>query len=180
MEPSFTEVQVEVKDTIGYITLNRPKKLNAISHTMFFEIKRAFEHLGNNDDVRVVLIRGEGKAFTAGLDLMDAATNIFGGIQEGKDVGRKAIVAHKVIFDLQDCMTAAEKCRVPVIAAVHGYCIGAGIDLTSACDIRLATSDAKFTVRETDIGMAADIGTLQRFPKVVGDQSWVREVCYTA
>lgn len=69
---------------------------------------------------------------------------------------------------------------MPVIAAVHGYCIGAGVDLTSACDIRLCSQDAKFTIKEVDIGLAADIGTLQRFQKVVGNESWARELAYTA
>lgn len=77
-------------------------------------------------------------------------------------------------------MTAAEKCRIPIICAIHGFAIGAGIDLSSACDIRLATKDVKFSIKEVDIGLAADIGTLQRFPKVVANDSWVRDLVFTA
>ena len=67
-----------------------------------------------------------------------------------------------------------------MIAAIHGYCIGAGVDLASACDIRICAKDTKFTIKEVDIGLAADIGTLQRFQKVVGNESWARELAYTA
>ena len=73
-----------------------------------------------------------------------------------------------------------EKVRIPVIAAIHGYCIGAGVDVVSACDIRYAAKGTKFTIKEIDLGLAADIGTLQRFPKVVGNDSWARELAYTA
>ena len=77
-------------------------------------------------------------------------------------------------------MSSLEKVRVPVIAAINGFCIGAGVDLTSACDIRICSKDTKFTIKEVDIGLAADIGTLQRFQKVVGNDSWTRELAYTA
>ena len=77
-------------------------------------------------------------------------------------------------------MSSLEKVRVPVIAAIHGYCFGAGIDLVSACDIRYASKNTKFTIKEIDLGLAADIGTLQRFQKVVGNDSWARELAYTA
>lgn len=127
--------------------------------------------------MRVVILTGEGKHFTSGLDLVDFGTMM--GNTDSTDVGRKAVYFHELIDKMQKDMSAAENCRVPVIAAMHGYVIGAGVDLSSACDIRLCTKDSKFSVREVDIGMAADVGTLQRFPKVVGNQSWVREVCLT-
>ena len=136
-----------------------------------------------NENVRAVIIRGSGKSFSSGLDLMDASSpdGIFAKQTDpSKDVGRRAVVTHKIVMTLQDCLSAAVKCRVPVIAAIHGNCIGAGIDLSSACDIRLSTASARFTVRETDIGMAADVGTLQRLPKIVSNHSWVRDICYTA
>ena len=81
---------------------------------------------------------------------------------------------------LQESVSSLEKVRVPVIAAINGFCIGAGVDLTSACDIRICSKDTKFTIKEVDIGLAADIGTLQRFQKVVGNDSWTRELAYTA
>lgn len=81
---------------------------------------------------------------------------------------------------LQQSVSSLEKCRVPVIAAIHGFCIGAGVDLASAADIRICSKDTKFTIKEVDIGLAADIGTLQRFQKVVGNDSWARELAFTA
>ena len=77
-------------------------------------------------------------------------------------------------------MSSIERCRVPVIAALHGFVIGAGIDIGAACDVRYTTKDARFTIKEVDIGLAADLGTIQRFQKVVGNDSWTRELCYTA
>eukprot|EP00344_Euplotes_crassus_P011294 CAMPEP_0196997366 /NCGR_PEP_ID=MMETSP1380-20130617/2996_1 /TAXON_ID=5936 /ORGANISM="Euplotes crassus, Strain CT5" /LENGTH=248 /DNA_ID=CAMNT_0042413575 /DNA_START=104 /DNA_END=850 /DNA_ORIENTATION=+ len=148
---------------------------------MFEDLKTAFEHINSLRDVRVVVLKGNGKSFTSGLDIMDANNNITGKVGEySEDVGRKAILWHKMLKILQDSMTAAEKCRMPVIAAIHGHCVGAGLDLSSACDIRLASKCAKFTIKEVDIGLAADIGTLQRFPKVIGNDAWGRELAFTA
>ncbi|KAJ1951085.1 hypothetical protein EC988_004153, partial [Linderina pennispora] len=99
---------------------------------------------------------------------------------ESADVARKGYYHRFHIHHWQDCLSAMERCDKPVIAAVHNACFGAGVDFITGCDIRLATEDAYFCVKEVDIGMAADVGTLQRLPKVVGNDSWVREVCYTA
>lgn len=96
------------------------------------------------------------------------------------DVARKGLRIYDQVLSMQAQVTSFEKCRVPVICAIHGYCIGAGIDMASACDIRLCARDVKFTIKEVDIGIAADIGTLQRFQKVVGNDSWARELAYTA
>eukprot|EP00921_Rhytidocystis_pertsovi_P012726 GHVQ01020676.1.p1 GENE.GHVQ01020676.1~~GHVQ01020676.1.p1 ORF type:complete len:209 (+),score=23.26 GHVQ01020676.1:498-1124(+) len=96
------------------------------------------------------------------------------------DTARRALRLRRFVQYLQDAFNCIEECRVPVVAAVVGGCVGAGVDLVSACDIRIASADAWFTVKEVDIGLAADLGTLQRLPKIVGNDSWVREVCYTA
>lgn len=152
-----------------------------MSWKMFEELTQVFKHIDTMRDVRVVIIKGNGKSFTSGLDIMDANENVFDRVSEhSEDIGRRGALYHKILQTLQDSCTAASVCRVPVIAAIHGYCIGAGIDLSSACDIRLSTKDAKFTIKEVDIGLAADIGTLQRFPKVVGNNAWARELAYTA
>lgn len=169
------------KPEIAVVTLNKPKSLNAMSWQTFQELIKVFAHLSELRDVRVAILKANGKAFTSGLDIMDANENIFGRVQnQSEDVGRRSVLYHKLLQDLQDACTAPEICRVPVIAAVHGYCIGAGIDLSAACDIRLSTKDAKFTIKEVDIGLAADLGTLQRFPKVVKSNAWARELAYTA
>jgi delta(3,5)-delta(2,4)-dienoyl-CoA isomerase len=169
------------KPEIAVVTLNRPKQLNAMSWQMFEEQVAVFNYINDCREVRVVILKANGKAFSSGLDIMDANENVFGRVQEqSEDVGRRGILYHKILQDLQDGASSPENCRVPVIAAVHGYCIGAGIDISAACDIRLCTKDAKFTIKEVDIGLAADLGTLQRFPKVVGNNSWVRELAHTA
>lgn len=168
-------------EEIAVVTLNRPKTLNAMSAQMFKEIITVFEHISTLPGIRVVILKSNGKAFSSGLDVMDANENVFGVVNDqSEDVGRKALVMARLVQEMQDSCSAPENCRVPVISAIHGYCIGAGIDLSAACDIRLATKDAKFTIKEVDIGLAADLGTLQRFPKVVGNNAWARELVYSA
>ena len=138
------------------------------------------EYLGRIDsDVRAIVIAGSGKVFSAGLDMNSAM-----GMQELKDSAedpaRSAIKFFDVLRPLQEGISSLEKVRVPVIAAIHGYCIGAGVDVVSACDIRYAAKGTKFTIKEIDLGLASDVGVLQRFPKTVGNDSWARELAFTA
>ncbi|GFN82322.1 hypothetical protein PoB_000882800 [Plakobranchus ocellatus] len=114
----------------------------------------------------------------AGLDLVD--NEVFPKIMGETELSRKAFFLAKAIPKLQESFNVIEKCPKPVIAAVHGACIGGGIDMLSACDIRFCTQDAWFQIKEVDVGLAADLGTLQRFPKIVGNDSLVRELTYTA
>ena len=111
---------------------------------------------------------------------MNSAMKMQGLKDSGEDPARAAVRFFDVVKPLQDSISSLEKVRVPVIAAIHGYCIGAGIDIVSACDIRIASKGTKFTIKEIDLALAADIGTLQRFQKVVGNDSWARELSYTA
>jgi enoyl-CoA hydratase len=165
-------LKVEKTGHVAWLILNRPKQRNTMTMEFFQEIHRLFEAFDEDDDVRVVVIRAEGKSFTAGLDLV-AAQSLLG---DGSAVYREEL--RRKIMKLQESMTAIEKCRKPVIAAIHGYCIGGGVDLTSACDIRLASRDAIFSIRETRIGIIADIGTLQRVPYIIGE-GWFRELALT-
>ena len=131
--------------------------------------------------MRAIVFCGEGKHFTAGLDLSSAADmQALRSNGEDKDPARAGFDFFSTVKPLQDAVSSLEKVRVPVIAAIHGLCIGAGVDLCSTADIRIASKCAKFTIKEVDIGLAADIGTLQRFQKVVGNDSWTRELAYTA
>lgn len=116
--------------------------------------------------------------FFKGIDLTDML-KLGQDLSEIEDVARKGIYLERLIKLYQDSMTSLEKCPKPVIAAVHSACIGAGIDMITAADIRYCTQDAFFSVKEVEIGMAADVGTLQRFPKAIGSQSLARELCYT-
>ncbi|KAI9362919.1 ClpP/crotonase-like domain-containing protein [Zopfochytrium polystomum] len=171
-------------DHVLHVELNRPSKLNAMNKLFWQEFRACFinlaEHTFSADavwDVRAVVVSGgSAKIFSAGLDLMDFATGFFG---DG-DAARGAMRFIPAVDVMQDTFTAMERCPQPVIAAVHGACVGGGIDLITACDIRLCSSDAVFSVKEVDVGLAADVGTLQRLPKVVGNHSWIRDVAYTA
>lgn len=165
-------LKVEKNGHVAWLILNRPKQRNTMTMEFFQDIRRLFAAFDEDEDVRVVVIRAEGKSFTAGLDLV-AAQSLLG---DGSAVYREEL--RRKIMTLQESMTAIEKCRKPVIAAIHGYCIGGGVDLTSACDIRLAARDAIFSIRETRIGIIADIGTLQRVPYIIG-QGWFRELALT-
>lgn len=166
---SFT---VEKTGHVAWLVLNRPERRNTMTLEFFQEIRVAFEEFDADPDVRAVVIRALGKSFTAGLDLT-AAQALLG---DGSSAYRDRL--YRKILELQASMTAIEKCRKPVIAAIHGHCIGGGVDMTCACDIRIAARDAVFSIRETRLGIIADIGTLQRLPHIVG-QGWFRELALT-
>ena len=118
---------------------------------------------------------------TQGLDVTAASQGELGAGAAAPDPSRRATALRRNILDYQDVISAVAKCEKPTIALMHGYSFGLAIDLSSACDIRLATRDTKFCVKEVDIGLAADVGTLSRFPKVIGGlTSWAKEVCLTA
>jgi len=143
---------------------------------MWHEIRDAMRWLDETPEARVAIIRGAGRQFTAGIDLA-----LLGAVRaEVADAcdGRSREKLRRLILDLQDTLTAIERCRKPVIAAIHGACIGGGVDLVTACDIRLASADAVFSVKEIDVGMTADLGTLQRLPRIVGE-GMARELAYT-
>ncbi|RUP46762.1 ClpP/crotonase-like domain-containing protein [Jimgerdemannia flammicorona] len=195
-----------VSDGLLHVELNRPKKLNTFNQQLWADVRKVFEQIKADSDVRAVVVSGAGRLFTAGLDLSD---NVVNDVDRNKDPARVAFflrphimvcsnhplagltfrlglpILHGPIHKpqlrqaLQDTFTAIEKCDKPVIVVVHNGCIGAGVDLITACDIRLATKDAYFSVKEVDVGLAADVGTLQRLPKVMGNQSLVRELCLT-
>ncbi|MBT8368212.1 MAG: crotonase/enoyl-CoA hydratase family protein [Deltaproteobacteria bacterium] len=166
------QFKVEQEEHVAWLTLNRPAKRNVMGTAFFQEL---YEHLENFDQdpaVRVVVIKADGKSFTAGTDLNEAASLLSG---EGADQRENTRIK---ILALQSGLTSIEKCRKPVIAAIHSHCIGGGVDLISACDIRLATQDAVFSIRETRMGIIADLGTLQRLPYIIG-HGWFRELALT-
>jgi enoyl-CoA hydratase/carnithine racemase len=164
--------KVETDNQIAWLTLNRPEKRNVMGSAFFDEIGACFDDFDSNPGIRVVIIRAEGKSFSAGTDLKEAAALVNQPSADGRDKMRKNILALQLGF------TKIETCRKPVIAAVHSHCIGGGMDLICACDIRLATTDAIFSIRETRMGIVADLGTLQRLPHIIG-QGWFRELALT-
>jgi len=165
--------KMEQDGYIAWLTLNRPDHRNIMGLTFFEELTKHFERFDEDPSVRGVVIKAEGKSFTAGLDLLEFGSLLGGGI--GADTREQL---RNTILQCQEGMNSIERCRKPVIAAVHSHCIGAGVDLLCACDIRMATKDAIFSIRETRMGLIADLGTLQRLPHIIG-HGWFRELALT-
>ena len=173
---SFT---VDVADHVASLVLSRPDELNTMSRDFWVELGEVLEEINKNSEVRVVVMSSTGKHFCAGMDL-SAFSNGVDNIPDGKkpDHARIGEAVYRVAKELQGYISSLEKIRVPVIAAIQGGCIGGAVDLVTACDIRLASKDAFFCIQEINIGMAADVGTLQRLPKIIPD-SKMREMAYT-
>ncbi|CAP24165.2 Protein CBG02334 [Caenorhabditis briggsae] len=176
---SLKLVKVEnVGDFVYKVSLNRPNKFNALNMEIWKEIGDCFQLIDEDPDCRVVILQGEGKHFCSGLDL--GGVSFLNGDNDTDDSARKGRNIHRTIKFMQKQFTYIDECSKPVILAMHGYCLGAAIDIATACDVRVATKDAVLSVKEVDIGMAADVGTLNRLPKVVGNHSWIKDVCMTA
>ena len=172
----FETLAVSLQDHIPTVRLNRRDKAHAMNAAMWQDIRRAFQWVDETPEARVAVLQGEGKLFTAGIDLQ-MMMGLGPQIQNDCD-GRTREALRRVILDMQDTLTSLERCRKPVLAAIHGACIGGGIDLITCADMRYASSDAYFSIKEIDIGMTADVGTLQRLPKLVGE-GITRELAYT-
>jgi delta(3,5)-delta(2,4)-dienoyl-CoA isomerase len=150
---------------------------------MWLELRKIFDQLSHDSSVRAVVLSGAGdRAFTAGLDVKAASQNgPLSGTKGGSEDGaRTAVRLRRHILEFQDCVTALERCEKPVVVVMHGFSLGLAIDLSSCADVRICARDTKFAVKEVDIGLAADIGTLTRLPKVVGHFGWVKEVALSA
>ena len=158
---------------------------------MWLELRNLFAWLSTDPFSRVIILSGAGpKAFTTGLDVQEIAENPIldpkasspDSTEEPQPLDPARMAAHlrRHVDEFQACISSIEKCEKPVIAAMHGWCLGLAIDIALCADVRIAAKDAKFAVKEVDIGLAADIGTLSRMPKVVGNGSWVKDVCLSA
>ncbi|MDB5691859.1 MAG: crotonase/enoyl-CoA hydratase family protein [Alphaproteobacteria bacterium] len=159
---------------VAHVELAREDRLNAMDEAMFEAIGDAFRELAADPSVRVILLTARGRHFSAGLDLHYAASQF----PKTSDPGRAAEARLRHIKWLQDCFTAVEEARPPVVAVLHGGCIGAGVDLASACDIRIGAADCFLQVAEVDVAITADLGTLQRLTHLL-PEGLVRELAYT-
>jgi enoyl-CoA hydratase len=176
--PAYEFYLVEKEPPLAWVYLNRPEKKNAMNPPAWAETIPIFEDIDADDDIRAVIIAGKGAAFSAGIDLVGMGAEL----PEITDPHQKGGVKQKLIKKirrLQDAISCIEWCRKPVIAAIHGYCIGAGLDMATACDIRLCSEDAVFSLREAAVAFVADVGVLQRIPHIVG-QGIARELAYSA
>ncbi len=172
MQPVYDTISIEIADHIATVTLEK-----ATMTPVFFEdCENAFRGFADDPELRAVVVRSSCKGFSYGLDL-PAAFQAFGPALTG-GLAESRTGLWRLIVRLQRAFTAVAACPVPVIAAVHGWCIGGGLDLITACDVRLASRDAKFSLRETKIAIVADVGSLQRLPGIVG-KGHARELAFT-
>ena len=174
--PTYSTLSLSLDQGIAEIRLNRPDKSNAMNDAMWQEIRQAFEWVDATPEAHVAILSGAGRNFCAGIDLA-----LLAGIQQRiahPDGARSREALRRLILDLQDCLTSVERCRKPVLAAIQGACIGGALDLVTCCDMRYATADAIFSVREIDVGMVADVGTLQRLPRLI-PEGMARELAFT-
>lgn len=162
---SYEHLEIERDGHVGYLWLDRPEKLNAMSGDMWIDIPSGVAELSADDQVRVIVVAGRGKTFTVGIDV-DLLASLRPVGPSPATVSRNV---HAEVRRLQGTISSFAETPKPVIAAVHGYCLGAGINLISACDIRLASAEAVFSIRETKMGLVADVGALQRLPPIVGN-----------
>ena len=183
-QPHSDVITVELRGHVAIVWLDRPEKRNAMAPGFWTEFPEIMDGLGGDPNVRVVVIAAKGPSFTVGLDLiafgpavMGGDIAAIGGAASQSEVEKRVNTYHQIKL-MQRTFTAIEDNPKPVIAAIHGHCIGAGVDLTTACDVRLAAADAVFSVRETKIAMVADVGTLQRLPAII-DPGKVAELVYT-
>jgi enoyl-CoA hydratase len=174
---------IEQQENVATLWLDRPEARNAMGVALWRDLPRAMDALAEDSDVRAVVIAARGDHFTVGLDLKAMGGILSGGSQRGGDGDKpsratQGKTSRAEIGRLQRSVTAVADCPKPVIAAVHGYCIGGGVDLIAACDIRLASADAIFSVREAKIAIVADLGSLQRLPSILG-MGHVNELAFT-
>ena len=174
MTDEYKTITYEKKGHVAEIFLNRPDKRNAMGPDFWPDVTQAFMQADEDKDIWVVVLAANGEHFTAGLDLKSSAELM----KSSPDSGEMASVFHR-IEGLQESMHVIEECRKPVIAAVHGACIGGGLDMIAACDIRLCSKDARYSLREARLGIIADLGSLNRLPRIIGE-GFTKELAYTA
>ncbi|PAN26742.1 hypothetical protein PAHAL_5G035300 [Panicum hallii] len=150
------------------VRLNRPAQRNALSPAAFAEIPRAMALLDRLPAARAVVLSAAGPHFCAGIELGGPGNPLTAAPAGGADPAAAAEGLRRAILEMQGALTAIERCRKPVIAAVHGACVGGGVDVVAACDIRCCSRDATFVLKEVDMAIVADLGALQRLPRIVG------------
>ncbi len=183
-------LSIEQDEFVATVWLDRPEARNAMGMDLWRDLPRAMDAVGAEPSVRVVVVAAKGPHFSVGLDLKsmgsvlagggeaEAEATAGGGGTSAASMAARARGARREVLRLQDAITAVARCPKPVVAAVHGYCIGGGVDLIAACDIRLGSADAVFSVREAKMAIVADLGSLQRLPAIIGT-GHVAELAFT-
>ena len=177
MSTQYESLVVEVKDNVAQVTLIGPGKGNAMGPAFWDEMPVVFGELDADPEVRAIVLTGSGRNFSYGLDLL-AMGNTLGDTMSGEVSARPRTDFHTTVKRMQQSITAVADCRTPTIASIQGWCIGGGVDLISAVDIRYASADAKFSVREVKLSIVADVGSLARLPYILSD-GHLRELALT-
>jgi enoyl-CoA hydratase len=173
----YSTIKLTLEGAMAHLQLVRPDYYNTLNRTFWREWPQALNEVHTSEDTRVLVISSTGKHFCAGLDLEIFSSpdpRLFSG-----EPARRGEFVRRLVLELQHCFSQLEQLRMPVLAAVQGGCIGGALDMISACDSRYCTRDAFFTIKETAVGMTADLGTLQRLPYIISP-GLVRELAYTA
>jgi enoyl-CoA hydratase len=176
---SYECFDVEVSDHVAHLVLKRGDQLNTMVPTFWYELPEIVTGISEKGEARAIVLSSTGKHFCAGMDLAvftGGSGNFAGGASS--ELGRQRAHVRLAVKKLQDSFSALEQARVPVLAAIQGGCIGGAVDMVTACDMRYATENAFFCVQEINIGMTADVGTLQRLPKLI-PEGVAREWAYT-
>ena len=177
---AYSCFEYELKDHVGHVSMCRGDAFNTMTKAFWSELPELIDKISDEGKARVIVLSAQGKHFCAGMDLANFKSDgDFLSIDTKKITqGRKSEAQFRVTRDLQYSVSCLEKARIPVIVAIQGACIGGAVDLITACDIRYASSDAFFCIQEINIGMAADVGTLQRLPYLI-PEGILRELAYT-
>jgi enoyl-CoA hydratase len=168
---------LSVKNKVAHLAINRPEKANSLHQEAWKELREALLYCDKTPDIRAIVLSANGdKIFCGGIDLTMLMS--INELMQSDCEGRKREQFRAFLLDFQDILTTSEKISTPILSAIHGGCIGGGLDVICATDMRYCTADAYFCIKEIDLGMVADLGTLQRLPKLISD-GLTRELAYT-
>lgn len=175
---SYTCFDISLENKVAHIRLKRPEAYNSMIPEFWSELPEIVHTIDDAGEARAIVLSSQGKHFTAGMDLSVFTSSDRNADQRDAEMGRRRANFRREVLRLQETFSCLDKARMPVLAAIQGGCIGGGVDLISACDIRYCSEDAFFCIQEINIGMTADVGTLQRLPRIVG-AGHVAELAYT-
>ncbi|MGK0248032.1 MAG: enoyl-CoA hydratase [Oleispira sp.] len=174
--PDYKSFNVTLENKVAHVQFARPEAMNSMDKAFWQELPACMRDIENQTNARVIVISSTGKHFSAGMDLgVFSETST---MPQSKDPSRMAEGLRRLVLQLQDSLSSLEEVRLPVLTAIQGGCIGGALDLVCASDSRYCTADAYFTIKETELGMTADVGTLQRLPKLM-PAGIVKELAFT-